>query len=252
MPSDAALDVGSRDDAGAVVDAGVTPSEPSEPSDDIETELRAYCAQVATCNQSGSAGLEGCLAGAPPLDTVARVDHADCRALLAGFRALYRCRAGLACPVLLDENFDACPRESRTVLDLLISDAHLCLRGRAPVQVPTTWTCNEFYYAGGAADGCDCGCGAIDPDCERGSGCAESGCYEASCEYCYTNNMDLGCVAPLPPVPDAGPPVVDAGVPAKPASSGCSAADAEHLSGMIALWLAGAFFLLPRRRVRRA
>jgi hypothetical protein len=29
--------------------------------------------------------------------------------------------------------------------------------------VPPTWTCNPAYYD--AADGCDCSCGATDPDC---------------------------------------------------------------------------------------
>jgi hypothetical protein len=29
--------------------------------------------------------------------------------------------------------------------------------------VPATWTCNVGYY--GTLDGCDCGCGALDPDC---------------------------------------------------------------------------------------
>jgi hypothetical protein len=30
--------------------------------------------------------------------------------------------------------------------------------------VPTTWTCNPLFY--GSKDGCDCNCGAWDPDCE--------------------------------------------------------------------------------------
>jgi hypothetical protein len=36
------------------------------------------------------------------------------------------------------------------------------------------WTCPADYY--GTADGCDCGCGALDPDCIDGT--------VASCEYC--------------------------------------------------------------------
>ena len=31
------------------------------------------------------------------------------------------------------------------------------------VDVPAGWTCPVEYY--GTADGCDCGCGALDPDC---------------------------------------------------------------------------------------
>lgn len=30
---------------------------------------------------------------------------------------------------------------------------------------PSAWTCSPTYYRGGAADGCDCNCGAWDPDC---------------------------------------------------------------------------------------
>ena len=31
-------------------------------------------------------------------------------------------------------------------------------------DVPTEWTCSTDYYA--AEDGCDCDCGAYDPDCD--------------------------------------------------------------------------------------
>jgi len=30
--------------------------------------------------------------------------------------------------------------------------------------VPESWTCNEDYF--GSGDGCDCGCGLRDPDCD--------------------------------------------------------------------------------------
>ncbi len=39
---------------------------------------------------------------------------------------------------------------------------------------PTGWTCRASYYGG--ADGCDCGCGALDPDCADGT--------VASCGFC--------------------------------------------------------------------
>ena len=53
--------------------------------------------------------------------------------------------------------------------------------GEACVAVPADWACNPRYY--GADDGCDCGCGALDADCSPG--CAEPGCTDASCEFCY-------------------------------------------------------------------
>lgn len=34
-------------------------------------------------------------------------------------------------------------------------------------SVPTTWTCNPLFY--GSKDGCDCACGAWDPDCDMTS-----------------------------------------------------------------------------------
>ena len=33
-----------------------------------------------------------------------------------------------------------------------------------PPEPPEGWTCNANFY--GTADGCDCGCGVVDPDCE--------------------------------------------------------------------------------------
>jgi len=45
---------------------------------------------------------------------------------------------------------------------------------------PAGYVCAASSY--GAQDGCDCGCGAIDPDCAKG--CAEPGCREPSCDHC--------------------------------------------------------------------
>ena len=53
--------------------------------------------------------------------------------------------------------------------------------GEACTALPAGWTCSPGYYGGG--DGCDCGCGAIDADCT--GGCADPGCTDASCQYCY-------------------------------------------------------------------
>ena len=41
-------------------------------------------------------------------------------------------------------------------------------------EVPDEWTCNPFYY--GSGDGCDCGCGIVDPDCADDT--------SASCQWC--------------------------------------------------------------------
>ena len=52
----------------------------------------------------------------------------------------------------------------------------------AGIPVPPGWYCSEGYY--GTDDGCDCGCGELDPDC-GGAGCATVGCDDTACEYCY-------------------------------------------------------------------
>ena len=53
--------------------------------------------------------------------------------------------------------------------------------------IPSSWACNTAYYD--ANDGCDCGCGAVDPDCslsgqtlygcQEGQVCSEAGSCEA-------------------------------------------------------------------------
>jgi hypothetical protein len=44
------------------------------------------------------------------------------------------------------------------------------------------WTCDVGAF--GSDDGCDCSCGARDPDCGIG-GCEELGCSDAACETCH-------------------------------------------------------------------
>jgi hypothetical protein len=51
-------------------------------------------------------------------------------------------------------------------------------RGRA--IRPNGWHCAPEAF--GTLDGCDCGCGAIDPDCL--AGCSEPGCRAPSCDHC--------------------------------------------------------------------
>jgi len=51
--------------------------------------------------------------------------------------------------------------------------------------IPTTWTCNPLFY--GSKDGCDCECGAWDPDCEVTT-------YSQRVFNCDTNNNQVRCV----------------------------------------------------------
>lgn len=56
------------------------------------------------------------------------------------------------------------------------------------------WTCDPHRYDTG--DGCDCGCGVADPDCNN-TGCKEYGCRDAACKRCtdtnYTSGASVGC-----------------------------------------------------------
>jgi MYXO-CTERM domain-containing protein len=44
------------------------------------------------------------------------------------------------------------------------------------IQAPADWTCEAAYY--GTLDGCDCGCGALDPDCALGQDVLNCGAGE--------------------------------------------------------------------------
>jgi hypothetical protein len=49
----------------------------------------------------------------------------------------------------------------------------------------TSWTCDPTWN--GTGDGCDCGCGTMDPDCTSG-GCTTPGCTAAGCGFCWDAN----------------------------------------------------------------
>lgn len=60
--------------------------------------------------------------------------------------------------------------------------------------LPASWSCNPAYY--GTSDGCDCACGAYDPDCDSGNqqlyNCSEG-------ESCNEEGL---CVSPPPQLPE--------------------------------------------------
>ena len=84
--------------------------------------------------------------------------------------------------------------------------------------VPATWTCNPLFY--GSKDGCDCECGAWDPDCEATT-------YSQKVFNCDTTNNQVRCVmsrtTPSMPVclydRMATTAAVDAGYPAPDSST---------------------------------
>ncbi len=63
---------------------------------------------------------------------------------------------------------------------------------------PAFWVCNPLFY--NTRDGCDCGCGIADPDCD-GTGCAAPGCSAAGCAFCHLGaELDFDCADGPPPV----------------------------------------------------
>lgn len=188
------------------------------------TVLEEYCTHLRECDPERAMAFEECVRTGPNLQAIANVDHPDCRVLLSRIEARYSCLAGLSCEEL--STGAACATEANAVADLLVTKARACLDGFAPLDLPSTWACNPYYY--GVGDGCDCGCGAIDPDCGDG-GCGEDGCFEETCEYCYTGLVELGCESGEPPTeaPLVKPPVD----PAPGSSPSCHALAGELRQG---------------------
>lgn len=64
------------------------------------------------------------------------------------------------------------------------------------INVPSTWTCNRAYYGDGL---CDCGCGALDPDCSKPDAtvcakCNDTGsCSTASCPGTIDTSDNAHC-----------------------------------------------------------
>lgn len=60
-------------------------------------------------------------------------------------------------------------------------------------DLPAAWTCNPNAYA--SDDGCDCGCGVPDPDCD-GAGCEGDGCSDSACRICHYDGLVGSCSVP--------------------------------------------------------
>ena len=58
--------------------------------------------------------------------------------------------------------YDSC--DQRTILAEACAAGEACVDGACEGGVPAAWSCEPSYYGG--ADGCDCECGAYDPDCD--------------------------------------------------------------------------------------
>ncbi len=83
------------------------------------------------------------------------------------------------------QGFDAGTLSCTTTCDAY--DTGGCTTGGT---VPTSWTCYTGYY--GAGDGCDCGCGAVDPDC--------GGSTAGLCDYCSNSGACSSSCSDIDPV----------------------------------------------------
>ena len=124
-------------------------------------------------------------------------------------------------------------------------------------KVPPEWTCNPLFY--GSKDGCDCDCGAWDPDCDPNT-------YSQKVFNCDTTNSEVRCVMSktTPSIPAclydrmATSAAVDAGYPPPDSSSSSSiptstivAASVGTTLGVVALIAVVTFLIFKRRRQQR-
>lgn len=80
--------------------------------------------------------------------------------------------------------------------------------GRACEPMPTAWVCSLFVY--GVDDGCDCGCGARDPDCPEAVSVADCDYNHCLDEAPWPTSEDpTTCGTEPPPPADEGPEVVE-------------------------------------------
>jgi hypothetical protein len=63
--------------------------------------------------------------------------------------------------------------------------------------VPNAWFCSPMFYNAGSQDGCDCDCGAPDPDCVAGA--------VRWCEHAGQPVAVDGCEACVAPGPSPAP-----------------------------------------------
>lgn len=88
-----------------------------------------------------------------------------------------------------------CDGAGCTVAGCTDTTCDVCHNGSRAVRcdVPSAWSCHPGAYA--SDDGCDCGCGVPDPDCD-GGGCEGNGCSEASCTVCHYDALVGSCSIP--------------------------------------------------------
>jgi len=180
------------------------------PGDGCGANCYSYPPNQWTCHPSYWKAQDGCDCGCGVVDP----DCADASAASCDFcNDIGSCGTSLACPADIDAaNNATCASCGNNIVDA----GEACDDGNTvgddgcgancQTQPPPQWICDPAFYH--AMDGCDCGCGAVDPDCVDATA--------ASCVYCH----DAGacgtglCPANIDPLNNAvcAPPVCGNGV----------------------------------------
>jgi hypothetical protein len=83
----------------------------------------------------------------------------------------------------IDEDAGPRTRDAALADACMGSDCDACHgEAGATMSCQSHWMCT--FEREGGADGCNCGCGALDPDCAPKTGCSEPGCTAHGCVTC--------------------------------------------------------------------
>ena len=132
----------------------------------------------ATCEYSGCG--DGVVDVLDPTQCLNAVEDSPwtCGFAAYGDGATCDCGCGVVDPDCDSLAIAACEASGcRPGTEVSSDDTTTCVQAAAFTGARPGWWCPAAWYAGD--DGCDCGCGLIDPDCPRapqGSDCAQQGC----------------------------------------------------------------------------
>lgn len=139
-------------------------------------------------------GLMGTLVGASLLGLVACAQIYDAQGKSCVFSS--DCANGYVCVEYIDEDED---ESEECLLTDNVGDCikAACIRepeGSEDIVPPVEWVCGDKQY--GRGDTCDCGCGAVDPDClwqlQTGE-CGPAGCRTNGCQRCVEGDSIVIC-----------------------------------------------------------
>ena len=129
-------------------------------------------------------------------------------------------------------------------------------------DVPSSWTCNPLFY--GSKDGCDCECGAWDPDCDTTQPPKQPQIQTQKVFNCDTSNNQVRCAMSIttPPQPVclydrmAATAAVEAGYPSPDSSTSSMSTNTiiaisvgTTLSAVVVVVSLVAFFIIRRRNI---